>query len=199
LKAERGLSSLDVTFLNTTTLVYQLPFGKGKKFGSSWNPVLDAVLGGWELNTINTANTGLPLTVAYTPAAANDVTGRIPDYRGEAIMRANVASNPSGTHDTINHYFSPYTFSIPSASAPFGNSGRNAYRMSDFWQWNLGVNKSFPIRGERFRLQFRSEFFNVLNHTNLGIPDSNISDAAFGTIRSFFPARQIQLALKLLF
>jgi hypothetical protein len=199
LKAERGPSSLDVTFNNVATLVYQLPFGKGRKFGSSWHPAVDAVLGGWELNTINTNNTGLPLTIAYTPAAANDVTGRIPDYRGEAIMRPNVAPNPGATHDTINHYFSPYTFSIPAANAPFGNSGRNAYRMPDFWQWDLGVNKFFPIRGDRFRLQFRSEFFNVLNHTNLGIPDSNVSDAAFGTIRSTFPARQIQLALKLLF
>jgi hypothetical protein len=56
----------------------------------------------------------------------------------------------------------------------------------------------FPVT-ERFRLQFRSEFFNVLNRTNLGFPDSSISDAAFGTIRATFSARQIQLALKLLF
>ena len=90
--------------------------------------------------------------------------------------------------DTINHYFSPYTFSIPSASAPFGNAGRNAFRMPDFWQWDLGVSKFFPIR-ENIKLQFRSEFFNVLNRTNLGLPDSNISDAAFGTIRSTFPER----------
>jgi len=138
------------------------------------------------------------LDVSYTPSAANDVTGRIPDYRGEAIMRPNVVPTPGATKDTINHYFSAYTFSLPPASAPFGNAGRNAFRMPNFWQWDLGVDKFFPIR-ERLRLQFRSEFFNVLNHTNLAIPDSNISDAAFGTIRSTFPARQIQLALKLLF
>ena len=63
--------------------------------------VYDAMLGGWQINTINTANTGTPLDVAYTPGAANDVTGRIPDYRGEAIMRPNVVANPSGAsgHD----------------------------------------------------------------------------------------------------
>jgi hypothetical protein len=198
LKNERGPSSLDVPFMNVTTLVYQLPFGKGRKFGSNWHPVVDAVLGGWELNTIHTVNSGTPLDVSYTPGASNDVTGRIPDYRGVAIMRPNVTPVSGANKDTINHYFSPYAFSIPGASAPFGNAGRNAFRGPDFWQWDLGVNKSFAIR-ERFRLQFRSEFFNVLNHTNLGIPDSNISDAAFGTIRSTFPARQIQLALKLLF
>jgi hypothetical protein len=198
LKAERGPSSLDVKFIDTTTVVYQLPLGKGRKFGAAWNPVLNGVLGGWEVNLINTANTGTPLDVAYTPSSANDVTGRIPDYRGEAIMRPNVAPASGQPNDQINHYYGNYTFSGPSASAPFGNSGRNAYRGPSFWQADFGVNKTFPIR-ERFNLQFRSEFFNLLNHTNLGIPDSNISDAAFGTIRSTFPARQIQFALKLLF
>ena len=198
LKNERGPSSLDVTIINTTSLVYDLPFGRGRKYGANWNRVYDAVLGGWQINTINTVNTGTPLDVSYTPVAANDVTGRIPDYRGEAIMRPNVVVNPSGVSDTINHYYGGYTFSVPTANAPFGNAGRNAFRGPSFWQWDLGVNKSFSIT-ERVRLQFRSEFFNVLNHTNFAIPDSNISDAAFGTIRSTFPARQIQFALKLMF
>jgi hypothetical protein len=198
LKNERGPSSLDVKFINTTSLVFDLPFGRGRKFGANWNRVYDAVLGGWQINTINTANTGTPLDVSYTPGAANDVTGRIPDYRGEAIMRPNVVVNPSGASDTINHYYGGYAFSVPSANSPFGNAGRNAFRGPSFWQWDLGINKSFSIT-ERARLQFRSEFFNVLNHTNFAIPDSNISDAAFGTIRSTFPARQIQFALKLMF
>jgi hypothetical protein len=198
LKAERGPSSLDVTLINTTSVVYQLPFGKGRKIGSAWNPIVDGVLGGWEINTIHTANTGTPLDVTYSPAAANDVTGRIPDYRGVAEMRPNVSPNPGGVQDTINHYFGAYSFSMPSASAPFGNAGRNAFRGPSFWQWDLGVDKFFRIH-EDIRLQFRSEFFNALNHTNFAIPDSNISDAAFGTIRSTFPARQIQFALKLMF
>jgi hypothetical protein len=198
LAAERGLSSLDVKFVDTTTVVYQLPFGKGRKMGAAWNPVLEAILGGWEINLINTANTGTPLDVAYTPGATNDVTGRIPDYRGEAIMRPNVTPVSGQPNDQINHYYGNYAFTVPSAGAPFGNAGRNAFRGPNFWQADLGVDKTFRI-GEHVKLQFRSEFFNVLNHTNLGIPDSNISDAAFGTIRSTFPARQIQFALKLLF
>ena len=72
LSAERGPSSFDVKLMNVTSIVYQLPFGRGRKFGSSVNGVVDAVLGGWELNTIHTANTGLPVNVIYTPSAAND-------------------------------------------------------------------------------------------------------------------------------
>ena len=161
--------------------------------------MVDGILGGWEANTINFANSGTPLDVAYTPSASNDVTGRIPDYRGEAIMRPNVAPSASPLMgDPINHYYGAYTFTVPTSGAPFGNVGRNSFRGPDFWQWDLGVDKFFKIH-ENVKLQFRSEFFNALNHTNLGIPDSNISDAAFGTIRSTFPARQIQFAMKVLF
>ena len=67
LQAERGPSSFDVKFINVTSIVYQLPFGKGRKFGSQWNPFLDGALGGWEVNTINTANTGLPVNVRTPP------------------------------------------------------------------------------------------------------------------------------------
>jgi hypothetical protein len=199
LAAEKGPSSLDATLINTTSLVYELPFGKGRSFGSNWNPVVDGILGGWEVNTINTANSGTPLDVSYAPASTNDVTGRIPDYRGEAIMRPNVAPATSPiTGQAINHYYGLYSFTTPAATDPFGDVGRNSLRGPDFWQWDLGVDKFFRIR-ENVKLQFRSEFFNVLNHTNLGIPDSAITDSAFGTIRSTFPARQIQFALKVLF
>ena len=200
LQAERGPSSYDVSFINVTSFVYQLPFGKGRKFGSQWNRVVDSALGGWEIDTINTANTGLPVNVQYTPAAANDVTGRIPDYRGLAVMRPNVVGNPTGLQgsDMLNHYFDATAFQVPSASAPFGNLGRNAFRTPGLLQWDLGVDKRFSI-GERVAVQFRSEFFNVLNHSNFTFPDANISDAAFGTIRSTYPARQIQFALKLIY
>lgn len=200
LRAERGPSSFDVQLINTTSFVYQLPFGRGRKFGAKWNPLLDGVAGGWELNTINIANTGLPINVVYAPAAANDVTGRIPDYRGESVMRPNVVGNPTGLRagDPLNHYFDGAAFQIPTASAPFGNSGRNAYRTPNFNQWDLAVDKKFAIR-EAASLQFRSEFFNAINHTNFGFPDATVTDAAFGTIRQTYPARQIQFALKLMF
>ncbi|HEY3940595.1 MAG TPA: TonB-dependent receptor, partial [Bryobacteraceae bacterium] len=202
LAAEKGPSTFDVEFNNVTSLVYQIPFGKGRKFGSHSNGVVDSLLGGWEVNTINTANSGLPINVIYTPSAANDVTGRIPDYRGEAVMRPNLVGNPAGPSGPamLDHYFNATAFAVPSASSPFGSVARNSFRGPDFFQWDLGVNKNFRLPFlEGAALQFRSEFFNVLNHTNFGLPDQNINDAAFGSIRSTFPPRQIQFALKLLF
>jgi hypothetical protein len=78
LKAERGPSAYDVKLMNVTSILYQLPFGKGRQFGASWGGPLDAILGGWALNTIHTMNTGLPLNIIYTPSAALDGTAAWP-------------------------------------------------------------------------------------------------------------------------
>ena len=98
----------------------------------------------------------------------------------------------------MNTYFAGYTFTQPTPQQPFGNLGRNAFRAPNFEQWDLAADKTFRIH-ERINLQFRSEFFNILNHTNFLIPDPRVNDAAFGTIRSTYPSRQIQFAMKVLF
>jgi hypothetical protein len=202
LHQEFGPSMFDVKLLNVSSVVYEIPFGKGRRFVSHLNPVVDAILGGWELNTINTANSGLPVNVDYNPSSSNDVTGisQSADYRGVALLRPNVTGSAvsQSTPQSLLTYFAGYTFSTPPASAPFGNLGRNAFRTPGLEQWDLGIFKNIPIR-ESIRLQFRSEFFNVTNHTNFGVP-SNVSTASnFGTITTTFPQRQIQFALKLLF
>jgi hypothetical protein len=197
LAAEAGPSSYDVKFNNVTSIVYELPFGKGRKFASKMNPVIDGVLGGWELNTINTAHTGTPLNVYYTPATANAVSGLSNDYRGEPFLRPEV-SGSSATQSIVNNFFGGYTFTTPPVNDPFGNLGRNAFRTPGFEQWDMAADKSFRIR-EAAKLQFRSEFFNLPNHTNFGIPNTNYGSSSFGTIRSTYAARQIQFALKLLF
>jgi hypothetical protein len=200
LAAERGPTSFDVKLANVASVVYEVPYGHGRKFGAHSNPLVDAAIGGWELNSIISANTGTPIDVSYSPAASNDVTGLTNDYRGEAILRPNVTGTATSqsTSQMINNYFAGYTFSVPSASSPFGNLGRDSFRTPGLAQWDLAVNKSFRIR-ELASLQFRSEFFNVINHTNFGVPTASISSSAFGTIRTTYPARQIQFALKLIF
>jgi hypothetical protein len=200
LSADRGPSSFDIKLNNVTSVVYQLPFGKGRQFGGNMNPVFDALLGGWETNSIITATTGAPLDVSYSPSAANSVSSLTNDYRGEPYLRPNVSGSSisQSTGQLVNTYFAGYTFTTPPASAPFGDAGRNAFRSPGLAQWDLGVDKSFRIR-EGIHLQFRSEFFNVTNHTNFGIPNTVSTNAAFGTIRTTYPPRQIQFALKLLF
>ena len=202
LKNERGLTSYDSKFINTTSLVYRLPFGRGRRFGANWNPVIDAFGGGWEINTIHTAYSGRPVNIIYTPSAALDVTGRLAEWRGGAQQRPNVVGDwkrPEGA-DMTKTYFTKAAFALPTAAAPFGNLGRNALRGPDLWQWDLAVNKRFALPWrEGMALQFRSEFFNLLNRTNFAQPASNISSANFGTISAAYAPRQIQFALKLLY
>jgi len=180
-------------------VVYQLPFGKGRQFGANMSSILDAFAGGWELTSINTAHTGTPLDVTYGATGANIVSSLSNDYRGQPFLRPNVTGSAVSQSRSamLNTYFAGYTFSTPPASAPYGNVGRNSFRAPNFDQWDFSVDKNFRIM-EKARLQFRAEFFDVLNHTNFGIPDTKTTDAAFGTIRNTYPSRQIQFALKLL-
>jgi hypothetical protein len=116
-------------------------------------------------------------------------------------MRPNVTGSGVGgqdQNDTVNHYFNGWTFTTPSVNNPFGNAGRNIFRTPGLAQWDFAANKSFRIR-EGIAIQFRSEFFNILNHTNFGIPNTVSTSSAFGTIRSTYPPRQVQFALKLIF
>lgn len=200
LAQEAGPSSFDVKFNNVTSIVYDLPFGKGRKFGANMNPVVDAVLGGWELNTINTAHTGTPINVYYNPTTTEEISSLSNDYRGEPFLRPNVSGSAASQSKAqmLNTYFAGYSFTVPAGNYPFGDLSRNAFRVPGLEQWDLSANKTFRIR-EMARLQFRSEFFNVTNHTNFGIPGADISTSSFGQIRTTYPARQIQFALKLMF
>lgn len=200
LAQEAGPSSFDIKFNNVTSVVYDLPFGKGRKYGSNMNPVVDGVLGGWELNSINTAHTGTPLNIYYNPTTAEEESSLSNDYRGEPFLRPNVSGSATSqnTGQMVNTYFAGYTFATPPGNYPFGDLGRNAFRAPGLEQWDFSANKSFRIR-EMARLQFRSEFFNFTNHTNFGIPGTDISTSSFGQIRTTYPARQIQFGMKLLF
>ena len=115
LAAEKGPSSFDVKLNNVSSIrQHELPFGKGRKFGSNMNPVFDAVAGGWELNTINTAHTGTPLDVIYAASTINDNTRTFrTTYRGQAFLRPNVSGSspePEPVRQMLNTYFAGCTF-----------------------------------------------------------------------------------------
>lgn len=196
LRNERGLGGYDQPFNNTTTVLYELPFGRGRKFGSNMNRVADLAVGGWRLTAINFATSGPTVNLTYSPAAAFQVSGA-PNYRPN-IIGDPVTPEASRSE---NNWLNSANVQIPTdRSRPFGNAGRNIVRGPRIDVLNLGLHKEFSLT-ERFRLEFRTEAFNLLNKTNFDAPNSNRSSGGFGTITSTVanPARQIQMALRLAF
>ena len=194
LSNERGLSGYDQPFSNTTTIVYELPFGRGKTFGANWGPAVDTVLGGWRLTGINTMSSGNPVNLTYSPSSEFQVSGAPsypPNLIGDPLM-------PEGQR-TPESWLNPDTVLIPTdRSNPFGTAGRNVVRAPAMYQLDLGLHKDFTLT-ERFHLSFRTEAFNLLNKTNFGPPNGNRSSNSFGTITKTYPARQLQFGMKLLF
>ena len=201
-KADKGIGAYDQPFNNTTSFVYELPLGRGRWLGSDMNPVLDAIVGGWTLNGINTMTSGQPINFRYGPSP---VTNNLPSFLGGVALRPNATCDPTNRDtrpDPTTNYFLPVGTCLtrPSVWAPFGSAGRNIARSNSYFNLDLAVHKQFrlPIT-EQTRLDFRAEFFNVFNKTNFGAANSDITSANFGRISSAFPARQIQLALKFSF
>ena len=200
---DKGLSNYNQPLNNTTSVVYDLPFGKGRKFLDS-STALDYIIGGWRATLINTMNSGLPVNLTYGAVAGFSVGGTAtlrPNLTGQDLRSSGVDPN---------NYLNINSVSIPAGEQLFGNAGRNIVRGPNFIQTDLGLHKAFPVWKERTKLEFRMEAFNLFNRTNFGAPDGNASNirivngqpttgGSFGTIRSTFPARQIQFALKLIF
>jgi hypothetical protein len=194
LDAEFGRSGYDQPFNNTTSFVWELPFGKDRRFGRDINALLDGVLGGWRVVGINTMTSGVPINLSYSPSATFSVSGS-PTYR------PNLTGDPLTPEDqrTIANYLNPATVEIPTdRTQPFGNAPRNAARAHPFFQFDLGLHKTFGIGGER-RIEARLEAFNLFNRTNFQPASSNRSNSNFGSINSTYAARQIQLGVKLHF
>lgn len=203
LAAERALSDFDQPFNNTTAVLYELPFGRGRRFANSMPLPLEWLAGGWQLSAINSLWSGTPVNLSYNAPLQFQVSQTLPDWRGGISYRPNVLGPvmvPKGERNQ-DRWLDPSKVVIPTdPSQPFGNAGRNIARRPGLAQLDLGIQKSFilPWR-EGMALQFRGEAFNAFNRTNFGNPQINRSVVTFGTIRSTFPARQIQFALRLEF
>jgi len=193
LKNDKGLGGYNQPFNNTTTLVWDLPYGRGRKFGSAANAWLNGLAGGWRLTLINAMTSGQQVNLTYGPTAQFQVSTA-------PSPRPNLLGDPMAPESSrsIDNYFNKDTVQLPTNPLfPFGNAGRNIVRGYPFYQADLGLHKEFPVWKENWKLEFRGEFFNLLNETNFGAPNSNRSSSGFGTIRSTQPARVIQFALKL--
>ena len=192
LAGDFGRSGYDQPLNNTTSVVWELPFGKGRRFANSMNAVMEGVLGGWRLVGINTSTSGVPINLSYSPTAAFSVGGTV-------TYRPNLTGDPVTPDGGVSNYLNGTTVVIPTdQTQPFGNAPRNAARGTPFNQTDLGLHKSFGL-GDQKRLEARIEAFNLFNHTNFQTANGNRSSSAFGTITSAFPARQMQLGLKFYF
>ncbi len=191
--ADKGLSSYDQPVNNTTSIVYDVPFGRGRRFGADIPRALDYLIGGFRFTLINTATSGQVANLTYNqPNPVADALTYRPNIIGDVL-----AVTPE--QRALGFYLNRAAIGIPTAAQPFGNAGRNTVRGPAFFQTDFGVIKSFPLFNETTRLEFRAEAFNLFNHTNFGAPNTNVSNSNFGTITSAFPAREIQFALKLNF
>ena len=180
--------------------MWALPFGKGRRWASNASPLLDALVGGWQLAGINTIFAGEPVTFTYTPGATFIVSGIAQDFRGANNYRPNVTCDPyaQGSAQTITNWFNKDCVSVPTdPSQPFGNAARNTVRGPNFKQFDLAASKQLALGGPT-RVEFRFEAFNLFNHTNFRAPNGNRSSGAFGTITSTYDPRQLQLGIKLL-
>lgn len=175
--------------------VWQLPFGRGK---SRWK----SVIGGWQVSLINTMRSGRTVNMRYNTSCPTAVTSGLPTFLGGVTLRPNLIGDPMmpESEHSIDKYFNRANVVLPTATSPFGNAGRNIVRGYAYYQLNAGLQKEvrLPYR-ERMNLQIRAEAFNLLNKTNFGAPNGDRSSGAFATIRSTYPARQLQFALRMAF
>jgi hypothetical protein len=225
-----GPSGYDQPLADTTSIVYDLPYGHGRHFGKNANFVMNELLGGWQLTTINTMTSGLPFNLNYSSSSSSSTvpigtptgttqspisllyTTDLATLRPQHITGTPLKLAPSarvkkaaslsylpgpGTNGVLTYDYPSYT--LYGNTSAYGNVSRNSLRSYAFYQTDLGLHKAFQLWSSASNLDFRAEAFNVLNKVNYQAPDPNISDGSFGTITSNYPARQLQLALKLIF
>jgi hypothetical protein len=192
--SERGLSSYDQPFNDTLSILYDLPFGRGRHFNIQ-NRALDLVAGGWGINLINTVTSGLPLNITYSASQQYQVS---PLVTTRPNLVSSQVTTPEGQRTTRN-YLNAAAFALPDYTQPFGSAGRNIARGYPFYELDLGLHKNFTLWSESSYIQFRAEAFNLLNQTNFSPPNTTFNTSSFGSITQTFPARQIQFALKLYF
>ncbi len=162
-RCERGYSSFDTRHRAVTSILYDLPVGKGRQMSIA-NPVANAIIGGWQVGSILTLSTGFPQTVFAGSDRSNTGGGN-----DRAVYNSGVDPNLAN-HDP-QRWFNPAAFSLPTFGT-FGNVGRNTLISPSIFGWDFSTLKNFQLK-EAHTLQFRFEAFNLPNHPNWGNPDTN--------------------------
>ncbi|MCX6594649.1 MAG: TonB-dependent receptor [Acidobacteria bacterium] len=203
MRCERGLSTFDTRHRAVTSILYDLPVGKGKAWNIS-NSFANAVIGGWQLGSIITMSTGFPLTVT---------SGRDQSNTGAGFDRPtyNAGVNPNLDNRDPTRWFNPAAYTLQTFGT-FGNVGRNTLISPSIFGMDFSTLKNFKMPVEGHTLQFRFEAFNLPNHPNWGNPDTNAGQIVRNTAGQITNAsnygvltgtrtnmRQLQFALKYIF
>jgi hypothetical protein len=200
-RGERGASGYNQPLNDTLSIVYDLPYGKDRTFGSNAPLALQYLLGGWQVNVINNMNSGLPINVIYSPTSAQSVStilNQRPNQNGVGVLPKSQRVKTATQIQLLN----TSAFSLPTANQPYGNAGRNSLRLDPYYDLDFALHKQFPLYKERVKFDFRAEAFNILNKVNYQGPASETfgsSSFGFATASSAFPARVLQFAGKIVF
>lgn len=213
-KADWGLSQLNLNHQFTASVLYDLPFGKGKQFGNNWSAPVNTIFGNWEVDVIERFTTGFPLFVVSGNGSGvnfqwNGNSLNRPDQVGDPNKAGPVAGNPGcdapSQIRTIENWFNPCAF-VAAAPGKLGNANRAPMYGPRFVNTDLSLIKHFPLPYEGMRLDFRTEFFNLFNHSQFFLPGDgtgmqNLSSfSSFGKItQTVNNPRLVQVALKLTF
>jgi hypothetical protein len=192
--ASRAVTDFDRTHRFVVSYIYELPFGRGRHFGSSAPAAVNWVLGGWQFNGITTFQSGTPLSISAT-----NVSG-LGNPAGRANNNGKSAHLDGDIHDRLNRYFDTSVFSQPAAFT-FGNVGTriNDLRAPSTRNHDLSLFKEFKPK-EKVRVQFRAEWLNAMNRAQFSGPNTSVTSTSFGVITTQANSpRQTQAGLKILF
>jgi hypothetical protein len=215
-KLDWGLSQINLDHQFTASVLYNLPFGKGKHFGGNWSGAANTVLGNWEVDVIEKATSGFPLFVvdSFNNSGVNFQWNGTPLNRpnmvGDPNQAGNVAANPTcvgpAQVHTLTAWFNPCAFMV-APTGELGNAPRTPIAGPRFVNTDFSLIKHFPLR-EQKQLDFRAEFFNLFNHPQFflsgGSSASGMQDveepSSFAVVnQTVNNPRVIQFALKLMF
>lgn len=193
---ERSVSQYDIPHVIQFSYVYQLPFGKGKQFGSNWNAWVDSVLGGWQTNGLWRFDDGMPLALSLSTSQA------LPTYGTQRPNLIGPLTRNNGSN-WLNQYFADPQDAVQPAPFTVGDAPKDiaTARAPGTATTALSLFKQFPLPiREGSQLEFRVEAFNALNHPQFNPPNLTVGSSAFGKVTGQANSpRQVQLGLKLYF
>ena len=183
----RAAAGFDREHIFSVGWVYELPFGKGKKMAQSGVPA--ALLGNWQVNGVMAAYTGTPFTVGAPGTSLNAPNNT------QTANQVNTTVTRIGNTGPGQFYYDPTAFAPVTAAATFGTSGRNILRNPGLFNTDLDITREFVVR-ERFKFQFRGEFFNLANTSHFGGPSTSVTSGTFMQITGASGERQIRFGLR---